>query len=77
MNVATRTSPPVAGLRATPLNPLSGTPCAVSGAAATLAVDTIGLGDELTGPVDVTLIVVPATVVVPVLPRSVSVTSTV
>ena len=39
------------------------------------AEDTIGLGVEGTGPVEVTLIVVPATVVVPVLPRSVSVTS--
>ena len=68
MKVATRTSPPAAGLRATPSNPLTGTPCAVSGAAAMLAEDTIGLGVELTGPLDVTLIVVPATVVVPVCP---------
>ena len=44
---------------------------------ATSAVEEIGSGTELTGPVDVTLIVVPATVVVPVLPSSVSVTSTV
>ena len=42
-----------------------------------LAVEAIGLGVERTGPLDVTLIVVPPTVVVPDVPWSVSVTSTV
>ena len=76
MKVAT-TTPVGAVVRGTPAVPITVAPWAISGAAAVLAVDTIGLGAELTGPLDVTLIVVPATVVVPVLPRSVSVTSTV
>ncbi len=43
-----------------------------------LAVEAMGFGVEKTGPLDVTLIVVPPTVVVdPEVPWSVSVTSTV
>ena len=75
MKVATRTSAPP-GARAMPSRPLTGTPWAVSGAAATASVEAIGLGEEATGPWLVTLIVVVPTTVEPVLPRSVRVTLT-
>ena len=75
MNVATRT--PGGALKRLPSTPVAVAPCAVSGVAATLADETIGFGTELTGPVEVTWMAVPATVVVPVLPVSVSVTPTV